>query len=160
MERSLPDAVNIVEVGPRDGLQNEPEIVANDSKVAFIEALADAGLTQIEVAAFVHPGRIPQMADSVEVVSRLPMRSGVTYSALVPNQKGLERALACGIKRIAVFTAASETFNRKNINCGIDESLEQYRPVVRDALAAGISVRGYVSTVFVCPYEGDISRRV
>src|SRR5262249_54264087 len=145
----------ITEVGPRDGLQNEATAIPTDVKVRFIEALADAGLTQIEATAFVHPARVPQLADAADVLQQLSPRSGVTYSALVPNIKGLERTLACVLRRIAVFTAASYKFTRKNINMTIAESLEAFRPVVIQAKAQGIGVRGYVSTVFVCPYEGE-----
>lgn len=154
---NLPPHVNVVEVGPRDGLQNEPEVVTASQKRAFIEALADAGVHDIEVGAFVHPKWVPQMADSDEVIRSLAARPGVRYSALVPNLKGLERALAAGIRRIAVFTAASESFTRRNINSTIAESLETFRPVVQQAQAAGVSVRGYVSTAFVCPFEGNVS---
>jgi hydroxymethylglutaryl-CoA lyase len=154
----LPQRARIVEVGPRDGLQNESKIITTDKKVEFINMLADAGLTDIEVASFVHPQWVPQLADAQEVIAKLDLNSAVRYSALVPNMKGLERAIASGIRRIAVFTAASETFNRKNINMGIQESLDVYKPVVERALKYGISVRGYVSTCFVCPYEGAIQK--
>lgn len=153
---ALPDHVTLVEVGPRDGLQNESAFVPTDVKVALIEALAAAGLTQIEATSFVHPKAIPQLADAVEVASRLPHSPEVTYSALVPNQTGLERAIAAGIKRIAVFTAASESFTQRNIRMSIDESLATFEPVVREALGRGMTVRGYVSTCFVCPFEGEI----
>ncbi|HEY4001771.1 MAG TPA: hydroxymethylglutaryl-CoA lyase [Candidatus Xenobia bacterium] len=150
--------IRLVEVGPRDGLQNEATTVGVEQKVAFINALAAAGERDIEVGAFVHPKWVPQMAGSEDVIKALPTLDGVRWSALVPNLKGLERALACGIRRIAVFTAASETFNQKNINMSIQASLDGYRPVVHQALQAGLSVRGYVSTVFVCPYEGDVKK--
>jgi hydroxymethylglutaryl-CoA lyase len=155
---AFPQTVRIVEVGPRDGLQNEAKIVATAKKAAFVSLLVAAGLKDIEVASFVHPGRIPQLADAQELIRQLETAAGVRYSALVPNMKGLERALESGIRRIAVFTAASETFNRKNINMGIHESIEAFRPVVTRALAEGLSVRGYVSTCFVCPYEGAIAK--
>jgi hydroxymethylglutaryl-CoA lyase len=155
---ALPSAVRIVEVGPRDGLQNESRIVATRKKAEFIRMLADAGLRDIEVASFVHPKWVPQLADASELIEQLDDLPDVRYSALVPNMRGLERALESGIRRIAVFTAASETFNRKNINMGIDESITVFRPVVESALREGMSVRGYVSTCFVCPYEGAIAR--
>ncbi|MCP3902886.1 MAG: hydroxymethylglutaryl-CoA lyase [Planctomycetes bacterium] len=154
----LPTAVRIQEVGPRDGLQNEPRPVPTDVKVAFVERLAAAGLTEIEATSFVRPDRVPQLADATELAARLPALPAVTISALVPNAFGLRRAIEAGIERIAVFTAASDTFARHNINMSVDESLEVYAPVVRDALAGGLSVRGYVSTCFVCPYEGEVSR--
>jgi len=154
----LPRAVRIVEVGPRDGLQNQPKTLGVDEKAEFIRLLGEAGLRDIEVASFVHPQWVPQLADADALIPRLPANPSIRYSALVPNMKGLERALNSGIKRIAVFTAASETFNRKNINMGVAESIEVFRPVVERALKEGISVRGYVSTCFVCPYEGPISK--
>lgn len=154
----LPKSVRIVEVGPRDGLQNQSAILSIDSKLEFVRLLAESGLRDIEVASFVHPQRVPQLADAEELVPRLPAVDGVRYSALVPNMKGLERALKAGIKRIAVFTAASETFNRKNINMSVAESIDVFRPVVELALKQGVSVRGYVSTCFVCPYEGAVPR--
>lgn len=153
----LPARVDIVEVGPRDGLQNEKVLVSTAAKIAFVAALADAGFPEIEVTSFVSPKWLPQLADAAEVLAALPPRADVVYSALVPNEKGMERALACGVRRVAVFTAASETFNRKNVNATIDESLERFVPVLAMAAAAGISVRGYVSTAFVCPYEGPVT---
>ena len=155
---SFPTKVRIVEVGPRDGLQNEATTVATEKKAEFISLLVAAGLKDIEVASFVHPKWVPQLADAQELIQRLEALPGVRYSALVPNMKGLERALETGIRRIAVFTAASETFNRKNINMGIQESIEVFKPVVARALQEGMSVRGYVSTCFVCPYEGPIAK--
>jgi hydroxymethylglutaryl-CoA lyase len=155
---ALPKRVRIVEVGPRDGLQNESKIVATEDKAEFIRLLAEAGLKDIEVASFVHPKWVPQLADARELIKELKPRPDVRYSALVPNMKGFERAIESGIRRIAVFTAASETFNRKNINMGIDESIAVFKPVVAGALKEGISVRGYVSTCFVCPYEGAIAK--
>lgn len=151
-----PETVRIIEVGPRDGLQNEPEQIPTQTKLAFIEALADAGLSQIEVTSFVHPERVPQLADADDVLRALPERPGVAYSALVPNEKGLQRALDAGARRVGVFTAASESFTQKNINMSIEESLKTFTPVVFAALAAGATVRGYVSTAFVCPYEGEV----
>lgn len=158
MTLSYPKAVKIVEVGPRDGLQNEALPISTADKLAFIHKLAQSGLSQIEITSFVHPQRVPQLADALEVAQSVKLYPDVTYSALVPNIKGLERALESGIKRIAVFTAASETFTQRNINMSISESLAAFRPVVEQALSHGISVRGYVSTCFVCPYEGDIAK--
>src|SRR5437867_4405126 len=155
---SLPKNVRIVEVGPRDGLQNESAIIPTPKKAEFIQLLGTAGLQDIEVASFVHPNRVPQLADADELVRRLELVPNVRYSALVPNMKGLERAIESCIRRIAVFTAASETFNRKNINMGVQESIDVFRPVVKRALDQGISVRGYVSTCFVCPYEGPVAK--
>ncbi len=154
----LPKRVRIIEVGPRDGLQNEQRTVPTDKKAEFIRLLADSGLKDIEVASFVHPKWVPQLADAAELLRELDLTSSVRYSALVPNMKGLERAMQTGIRRIAVFTAASETFNRKNINMNIQESLDVFMPLIGRALAEGISVRGYVSTCFVCPYEGSIPK--
>jgi len=155
---SLPTSIRIVEVGPRDGLQNESTIISTAKKAEFIQLLVAAGLKDIEVASFVHPKWVPQLADAQQLISQLEPHEGVRYSALVPNMKGLERAMASGIRRIAVFTAASETFNRKNINMGIQESIDVFKPVVAEALKNGLSVRGYVSTCFVCPYEGPITK--
>lgn len=155
---ALPRRVRIVEVGPRDGLQNEANIVPTEKKAEFIRLLVAAGLKDIEVASFVHPKWVPQLADAQELIRLLDPNPNVRYSALVPNMKGLERALESGIRRIAVFTAASETFNRKNINMGIQESIDVFKPVVERALKEGLSVRGYVSTCFVCPYEGAIAK--
>src|SRR5437016_6708988 len=155
---SLPKNVRIVEVGPRDGLQNESAIIPTPKKAEFIQLLGTAGLQDIEVASFVHPNRVPQLADADELVRQLELVPNVRYSALVPNMKGLERAIQSGIRRIAVFTAASETFNKKNINMGIQESIDVFKPVVERALKEGMSVRGYVSTCFVCPYEGPVAK--
>src|SRR6516162_299481 len=150
--------VRIVEVGPRDGLQNESTTVPTAKKAEFIRLLVAAGLKEIEVASFVHPKWVPQLADAQDLIGQLEPHADVRYSALVPNMKGLERALETGIQRIAVFTAASETFNRKNINMGVQESIAVFKPVVARALKEGLSVRGYVSTCFVCPYEGAIAK--
>ena len=152
----LPRRVRVVEVGPRDGLQNESAAIQTPLKVAFIQALADAGLPAIEVTAFVHPGRVPQMADAGALCRALEPRVGVRYSALVPNLKGLSGAIECGLTEIAVFAAASETFSRRNINQGIDESLASYAEVARRAREAGLRVRAYLSTAFGCPFEGDV----
>lgn len=153
---SLPAAVRVVEVGPRDGLQNEPRAVPAAVKLELIGRLADAGLPAVEATSFVSPRWIPQLADAEEVMAGLPRRPGTSYPVLVPNEKGLARALAAGAEEIAVFSAASETFNRRNINASIDESLERLAPVARAATAAGLRVRGYVSCVLGCPYEGEI----
>jgi len=150
------ERVNVVEVGPRDGLQNEKATIPTETKVEFITALSDAGLRTIEAGAFVHPKWVPQMADSAEVYRLIPKDPGVEYPVLVPNLKGLERALEAGVRTIAIFTAASETFNKRNINMTIDESFETYTPVVRRALDEGLRVRGYVSCALGCPYEGAI----
>lgn len=154
---SLPSRVTVYEVGPRDGLQNEPETLPADVRVAFVDRLTDAGLPAIEVGSFVSSRAVPQLADTEEVFRRIHRASGVRYPALVPNRRGLERAIAAGVSEIAVFTAASETFNRHNINAGVDESIERFRPVVARAREEKLRVRGYVSTAFVCPYEGEIS---
>jgi isopropylmalate/homocitrate/citramalate synthase len=153
---ALPKFVEIVEVGPRDGLQNEPKSLPAAVKVGLIERLADAGCKVIEAGAFVSPKWVPQMADTAEVLAALPRRPGVRYPVLVPNLKGLEAALAAGVAEIAVFGAASETFTQRNINCSIAESLERFRPVCEQARAAGLRVRGYVSCVLGCPYEGAV----
>src|SRR5262249_52628971 len=155
---SLPKAVRIVEVGPRDGLQNEQLTVPTNGKSEFIRLLAASGLKDIEVGSFVNPKWVPQLADASELIAQIPKLTDVRYSALVPNMKGLERAIETGIRRIAVFTAASDTFNRKNINMSISESIDAFRPVVARALREGMTVRGYVSTCFVCPYEGRITK--
>ena len=149
--------VTVVEVGPRDGLQNEPGFVPTDAKVAFVDALSAAGLPAIEVTAFVSPKAIPQLADGEDVFRRVAKRPGVRYPVLVPNLKGLERAEAVGVREIAVFTAASETFNLRNINASIEESFARFAPVLERAKAAGMRVRGYVSCAFGCPYEGRIA---
>jgi hydroxymethylglutaryl-CoA lyase len=154
---TLPQRVTVYEVGPRDGLQNEAEKLSVDVRVKFVDLLTEAGLPAIEVGSFVSPSAIPQLADTEEVFRRIHRASGVRYPALVPNLRGLERAIAAGVREIAVFTAASETFNRRNIHAGIDESIERFQPVVARAREEGIRVRGYVSTAFRCPYEGDIS---
>ena len=153
----IPRSVRIVEVGPRDGLQNEPRSVPAATKIAFIDRLSATGLRAIEATAFVSPRWVPQMADAAEVMAGITRRPGVGYPVLVPNTKGLEAALAAGAEEIAVFAAASESFSRKNINCGIAQSLERFRPVVDAAREAGVRVRGYVSCVLGCPYEGDIA---
>lgn len=153
----LPAHVRIVEVGPRDGLQNEPGQVATADKVALIEALAEAGLRAIEAGSFVSPRWVPQMADTAEVLAGITRRPGVSFPVLVPNMQGMDRAIAAGVEEIAVFAAASETFSQKNINCSIAESLDRFVPVMSAARAAGIRVRGYVSCVLGCPYEGAVA---
>jgi len=153
---SVPDFVRIVEVGPRDGLQNEPGEVPTHVKIQLIERLADAGLPAVEATAFVSPQWVPQMADHTEVLERIRRRPGVSYPVLTPNLKGFEAARAAGATEVAIFGAASETFSRKNINCSIAESLERFRPVAAAASAAGIKLRGYVSCVLGCPYEGEV----
>jgi hydroxymethylglutaryl-CoA lyase len=152
----MPSRVTVVEVGPRDGLQNEKEIVPTERKVAFIEALADAGLPVVEATSFVSPKSIPQLADADEVMRRVRFRDGVRYPVLVPNERGLDRAIAAGAREIAVFTAASESFARANINASIAESISRFEPVVERAKAESMRVRGYVSTCFGCPYEGRV----
>jgi hydroxymethylglutaryl-CoA lyase len=154
---SLPRRATVYEVGPRDGLQNESETLPVDVRIHFVDLLTDAGLPAIEVGSFVSPAAVPQLADTDEVFRRIRRASGVRYPALVPNMRGLERAVASGVREIAVFTAASETFNRRNIHAGIDESIERFQPVVARAAEERIRVRGYVSTAFGCPYEGEIS---
>ena len=154
-------SVTVVELGPRDGLQNEATPVPISERIAFVRALAAAGLRRIEAGAFVHPGRVPQMASSDEVCSELRSdptlaERGVRISALVPNLKGLYRAMAAGVREVAVFPAASETFSRRNLNQSIDEALRSAAEVCAAALASGLQVRGYVSTAFGCPYEGDV----
>ena len=153
----LPERVTVYEVGPRDGLQNEPEILPVAVRVEFVDRLTDAGLPAIEVGSFVSPKAVPQLSDTEEVYRAIHTASGVRYPALVPNLQGLERALRCGVREIAVFTAASETFNRNNIHAGVDESIERFRPVVARAREEKVRVRGYVSAAFGCPYEGEIA---
>jgi len=152
----MKDHIRIVEVGPRDGLQNEKQLVPAATKIALIERLAAAGLKTIEVTSFVSPKWVPQMADASEVLAGLKRAEGVRYPVLVPNEQGLQRALAAGVTEIAVFTAASDAFNRKNINASVDESLARLKPVCEQARAAGLKVRGYVSTVLGCPYQGAV----
>src|SRR5919206_5045427 len=147
------DSVKVVEVGARDGLQNEKVTIPTDAKISFITALGDAGLRVIEAGAFVSPKWVPQMADTAEVFANIPKDPGVEYPVLVPNMKGLERAIDAGVKSIAIFTAASETFNKRNINMSIDESFENYVPVASRAIDEAMRVRGYISTAFGCPYE-------
>lgn len=150
------DAVNIVEVSPRDGLQNETQFIATVDKLALIEKLMASGLRTIEATAFVSPKWVPQMADAAELFPLLPTHTACRFPVLVPNIQGYERARACGVSEIAVFTAASEAFTRKNINASISESLERIRLVTERAVQDGVAVRGYVSTVLGCPYQGDV----
>jgi hydroxymethylglutaryl-CoA lyase len=153
----LPHRVKFVEVGARDGLQNEAQVVPTEVKVSLIDRLASAGLTTIEAGAFVHPKRVPQMANTADVLAGLTRRPGIRYPVLVPNETGMERALAAGAEEVAVFAAASESFSQHNINCSIEESLARFAPVMDTAAAKGVPVRGYVSCVLGCPYEGEIA---
>ena len=146
--------VEIVEVGPRDGLQNEPRFIPTDDKVALIDLLSQAGFTRIEVASFVSPRWVPQMADGAEVMARIKRRPGVAYAALTPNLRGYEAALAAGADEVAIFGSASEGFSRANLNASITESLDRFRPVAQAALADGIALRGYVSCATDCPFDG------
>ena len=150
------DFVRIVEVGPRDGLQNEKTLVPAADKIALIDRLSATGLRSIEATSFVSPKWVPQLADATEVYTGIAKRPGVRYPVLVPNEQGYERARAVGVDEIAVFTAASEAFNRKNINASIEESLQRFAPVIERAKADGVAVRGYVSTVLGCPYQGEV----
>lgn len=153
----LPARVRLVDVGPRDGLQNEARTIAADVKVELVDRLTDAGFAAIEVTSFVSPKWVPQMGDGAEVMARIARRPGVVYSVLVPNMKGFEAAARVRPDEIVVFGAASETFSRKNINCSIAESIERFRPVCEAARAAGIRVRGAVSCALGCPYEGAVA---
>ncbi|MEO0400411.1 MAG: hydroxymethylglutaryl-CoA lyase [Pseudomonadota bacterium] len=153
----MPDFVNIVEVGPRDGLQNEKTPVSVATRVRLINALADAGLKTIEAGAFVSPKWVPQMADTDKVLAAIDRRDGVSYPVLTPNMKGYAAARAAGVDTVAVFGAASETFSQKNTNASIEESFERFAPILDAAKDGGVSVRGYVSCVLGCPYEGDVS---
>lgn len=152
----MAEPVRIVEVGPRDGLQNEQRVVPAATKVRLIEALADAGHQTVEATSFVSPRWIPQLTDAAEVFSALRRRAGVAYPVLVPNLQGLERALAVGVEEVAIFTAASEAFSQRNTNASIDQTIERFRPVMARAGEQGILVRGYVSTVLGCPYQGEV----
>ncbi len=154
---TLPDSVTLVEVGPRDGLQNEPQPVPTAIKVALIDRLAAAGLKVIEATSFVSQKWVPQLADAADVMEGIHKREGVRYPVLTPNMKGFKAAVAAGADEVAVFGAASETFSRKNINCSIDASLARFRPLCEAAAARGVRVRGYVSCVLGCPYEGEVA---
>jgi isopropylmalate/homocitrate/citramalate synthase len=153
---SMPQSVRIVEVGPRDGLQNEKQVVSTETKIEFIRRLADTGLKTIEATAFVSPKWVPQMADHAELLRALPHGRGVSYPVLVPNLRGFEAAVVAGAREVAVFAAASETFSQRNINCSIAESLQRFAPVFAASATANIRVRGYVSCALGCPYEGEV----
>ena len=153
---AIPATVRIVEVGPRDGLQNEKQIVPTETKIEFIRRLAETGLKTIEATAFVSPKWVPQMADHAEVLRALPRGQGISYPVLVPNMRGFEAAVEAGAREVAVFAAASETFSQRNINCSIGESMERFAPIFAAARSAEVRVRGYVSCVLGCPYEGEV----
>ncbi|MGE5334952.1 MAG: hydroxymethylglutaryl-CoA lyase [Nitrososphaerota archaeon] len=153
----IPRRVTVVEVGPRDGLQNEKGVIATADKITFINLLSEAGFTVVEATSFVSPKAIPQLADAGEVMAGITRRPGTRYSVLVPNEKGMARALAAQVDEVAVFTGASESFVQHNIRASIASSIENFRPVVRLAREAGIRVRGYISTAFGCPYEGAVA---
>jgi hydroxymethylglutaryl-CoA lyase len=148
--------IRIIEVGPRDGLQHESDIISTEAKVSFVNALSRSGMAEIEAGSFVSPRAIPQLADSDEVFRRIERQPGVIYSALVPNERGLERAKEAAVNKVALFTAASDSFTRRNINCTVCESIERFRPVVFSAKRDGMIVRGYISTVTHCPFEGAV----
>jgi isopropylmalate/homocitrate/citramalate synthase len=154
--QTLPKSVTIVEVAPRDGLQNEPRVVPTANKVAFIEALADAGCTVVEATSFVNPKAVPQLADAGDVMRTIKRKPGVRYPVLVPNERRLDRALEAGVDAIAVFAAATEEFSQANIHCSIDESFARFEPVANRARAEGLWMRGYVSVAFHCPYSGPV----
>jgi len=153
----IPEKIQIVEVGPRDGLQNEKEWVPTETKISLIEKLADAGLTKIEATSFVSPKWVPQLKDAHEVFTGIKRISGVSYPVLTPNMKGFERALEADAKEVAVFSAASEAFTQKNTNCSIEESINRFRPVLAEAKKTNIPVRGYISCVLGCPYQGNVA---
>ena len=157
---SLPAAIRVCEMGPRDGLQNEPETVSTEAKVALVEALANAGVPEIEVGSFVNPKLVPRMADTAEVFRRMARRAGTVYSALVPNLRGAEAAIEAGADKLAVFTSASESFARRNVNASIGETLERFAPVFEIASSKALSVRAYLSCAFACPDEGPIAPEV
>ena len=157
MLQSLPRRVRIVEVGPRDGLQNEGRAIPTADKVRFIDLLSEAGFEMVEATSFVHPKAVPQLADAADVLGSIEKRPGVRYPVLVPNARGMERAIEAGAREVAVFTAATESFNRRNINATIDESLRNIAEVARLARGEGAWLRGYISTVFGCPYEGAVA---
>jgi hydroxymethylglutaryl-CoA lyase len=153
----LPKRVKLVDVGPRDGLQNEPGKVPAEIKIGLIDRLSDAGLPAVEATSFVSPKWVPQMADAAQVMAGIRRKPGVSYPVLVPNMKGLEGAMAAGVHEIAVFGAATEAFSQRNTNCSIAESFERFAPVCRTALDNGLKVRGYISVVLVCPFEGEVA---
>jgi hydroxymethylglutaryl-CoA lyase len=157
---NLPKRVKLVDVGPRDGLQNEPGVVSTAVKIELINRLSEAGLPVIEATSFVSPKWVPQMSDNAQVMAGIRRKPGVSYPVLVPNMKGLESALAAGVEEIAVFGAATEAFSRRNTNCSIAESFERFAPVCKAALDAGIKVRGYISVVLGCPFEGEVDPAV
>lgn len=154
---SLPKKIKLVEVGPRDGLQNQGQFISTRDKTQFINMLSECGYQSIETTSFVSPKWVPQMADHKEVYESIYKKKGVTYPVLIPNMRGLDAALAAGVKEIAIFTAASEAFTQKNIHCSINESFLRFQPVVEKALQHKMKIRGYVSTVIACPYAGDIA---
>ncbi|MBO6949583.1 MAG: hydroxymethylglutaryl-CoA lyase [Rhodospirillales bacterium] len=154
---NLPEYVKIVDVGPRDGLQNHPETVPLATKIELVDRLTDAGIPVVEAGAFVSPKWVPQMADTADVMAGIKRKPGVSYPVLVPNLKGYEAAKAANVEEIAIFGAATEAFSQKNINCSISESLERFRPVAEAAINDGMKVRGYISCVLGCPYEGDVA---
>jgi hydroxymethylglutaryl-CoA lyase len=154
---SLPQRVRLVEVGPRDGLQNEAQPISVADKVRLVNDLTDAGLSYIEAGSFVSPKWVPQMAGSAEVFAQIQRKDGVTYAALAPNLRGFEDALAAGVKEVAIFAAASEAFSQRNINCSISESIDRFLPIMEAARLHGMQVRGYVSCVLGCPYEGQVA---
>jgi len=154
---ALPQKVKIVDVGPRDGLQNEKEVVPTDAKVELIHRLADAGLPVVEAGSFVSPKWVPQMGDSADIMKRITRKPGVSYPVLTPNMKGFEGAMVVGAEEVAIFGAASESFSQRNINCSIKESLARFDPIMEAARDKGVAVRGYVSCVVGCPYEGEIA---
>ena len=153
----LPKRVKLVDVGPRDGLQNEPGTVPTEIKIGLVDRLSDAGLPAVEATSFVSPKWVPQMADAAQVMAGIRRKPGVSYPVLVPNMKGLEGAMAAGVQEIAVFGAATEAFSQRNTNCSIAESFERFAPVCRTALDNGLKVRGYISVVLVCPFEGEVA---
>lgn len=157
---NYPSAVRIVEVGPRDGLQNENVALQTSTKVEFINQLSAVGLNYIEAGSFVSPKWVPQMAGSDDVFAQITPVAGVTYAALTPNMQGLDRAIECSVKEVAVFAAASETFSQKNINCTIAQSLQRFKPVAEKAIDLGVTVRGYISCAFGCPYEGAVDKQL
>jgi hydroxymethylglutaryl-CoA lyase len=154
---TLPKRVKLVDVGPRDGLQNERALVPTAVKIELIDRLSDAGLPVVEATSFVSPKWVPQMADNADVMAGIRRRPGTVYPVLVPNMKGLEAAMAANVGEVAVFAAATESFSRRNVNCSIEESLDRFAPVCEAAVAAGIRVRGYLSVVLGCPFEGDVA---
>jgi hydroxymethylglutaryl-CoA lyase len=154
---NIPSSVQIVEVGPRDGLQNEKQPITTDTKVELIHQLTEAGVSYIEAGSFVNPKWVPQMAGSEEVFQQIARKDGVTYAALTPNMQGYQRAVECGVSEVAIFAAVSEAFSHKNINCSVAESIERFSPILSAAAKDNVKVRGYVSCVVGCPYEGDVA---